>query len=120
LINASKFSPENESIDIRANMLANAVRVVVRDHGIGVEAALQPFIFDLFTQGLRSVDCAQGGLGICLSLARSIVDMHGGTITVASASPALRRGNLRHRPARHGRLHLGRGNLHGHSGPSPP
>ena len=89
LINASKFSPENESIDIHADALANTVRIVVRDHGIGVDAALQPFIFDLFTQGLRSADRAQGGLGIGLSLARSIVDMHGGTITVASAGIGL-------------------------------
>ncbi|WP_295991355.1 hybrid sensor histidine kinase/response regulator [Rugamonas sp.] len=88
-INASKFSPENESIAISAVVLTGAVCVAVRDHGIGVEADQQPLIFDLFTQGRRSADRAQGGLGIGLSLARSIVEMHGGTISVASAGIGL-------------------------------
>src|SRR5471032_1811094 len=89
LINASKFSPENERIDIEAAALARSVRVVVRDRGIGIEAELQPFIFDLFTQGLRSAERAQGGLGIGLSLANSILEMHGGSITVASEGVGL-------------------------------
>src|SRR5471030_377199 len=89
LINASKFSPESERIDIEAAVLARTVRVVVRDHGIGIAAELQPFIFDLFTQGLRSADRAQGGLGIGLSLANSILEMHGGSITVASEGVGL-------------------------------
>jgi len=84
LSNAAKFSPENESIDIHVSTLARSVCVVVRDHGIGVEAAQQPFIFELFSQGLRSADRAQGGLGIGLSLASTIVELHGGSITMAS------------------------------------
>jgi two-component system CheB/CheR fusion protein len=84
LINASKFSPENESVVITGSTLGNTARISVRDNGMGVTADIQPFIFDLFTQGVRSLDRSQGGLGIGLSLVRTLVEMHGGTVQVAS------------------------------------
>ena len=84
LINATKFTPENERITISAQKLANGVSVSVKDNGAGVPADIQPFIFDLFTQGFRSLERSQGGLGIGLSLVRTIVEMHGGTVKVRS------------------------------------
>jgi CheY-like chemotaxis protein len=60
------------------------VEVSVSDDGAGIPPELQPFIFDLFTQGYRSLERAQGGLGIGLSLVRSITQLHGGSATVIS------------------------------------
>lgn len=85
LNNASKFSPEYEEVALEAQVVGNMVRIAVRDHGMGMAPELQPFIFDLFTQGLQSLDRAQGGLGIGLTLVRSLVEMHGGTVHAHSA-----------------------------------
>jgi CheY-like chemotaxis protein len=60
------------------------VQIVVRDNGIGIDAALLPHVFDLFVQGERSYDRAQGGLGIGLALVKSLVEQHGGHIGAAS------------------------------------
>jgi two-component system CheB/CheR fusion protein len=56
----------------------------VRDSGIGIDAELLPRIFELFTQGNRSLDRSQGGLGIGLTVARKLVEMHGGAISASS------------------------------------
>ncbi|GEM_PF-6396148 len=84
LNNASKFSPESGSITLTAQVVDGMAQIAVRDQGIGIAADLQPFIFDLFTQGKQSLERAQGGLGIGLTLVRSLVDMHGGTVQVRS------------------------------------
>ncbi len=84
LINATKFTPENERITITAQKLENAVTVSVKDNGAGIPVEIQPFIFDLFTQGFRSLERSQGGLGIGLSLVRTILDLHDGTVKVRS------------------------------------
>jgi signal transduction histidine kinase/ActR/RegA family two-component response regulator len=84
LINASKFTQEYGHIDVVAQRVGDSVEVSVSDDGAGIAPELQPFIFDLFTQGHRSLERAQGGLGIGLSLVRSITGLHGGSATVAS------------------------------------
>lgn len=84
LINAAKFTPEHGHITVSAQKLANIVTVSVIDDGVGIAPDIQPFIFDLFTQGPHSSDRSQGGLGIGLSLVRTIVELHGGTVTVRS------------------------------------
>jgi CheY-like chemotaxis protein len=84
LINASKFTQEYGHIDVVAQRVGESVEVSVSDDGAGIAPELQPFIFDLFTQGYRSLERAQGGLGIGLSLVRSITGLHGGSATVAS------------------------------------
>ena len=84
LINATKFTPEHGRITVSASRLANTVTVLIKDNGVGIAQELQPFIFDLFTQGPRSLDRSEGGLGIGLSLVRSIVELHGGTVDVHS------------------------------------
>lgn len=85
LNNASQFSPEGEVFVLTAQVVGQMVSIAVRDHGIGMDPELQPFIFDLFTQGLQSLDRAQGGLGIGLALVRSLVELHGGTTLAHSA-----------------------------------
>ncbi len=89
LINASKFTPERGCIMLSAHTLADTVTVSVKDDGVGMAPDLQPFIFDLFTQGPHSLDRSQGGLGIGLSLVRNITEMHGGSVKVRSDGPGL-------------------------------
>jgi CheY-like chemotaxis protein len=64
------------------------VVVSVTDAAARTPPDLQPFVFDLFTQGFRSLERAQGGLGIGLSLVRSITQLHGGIVRVVSAGNA--------------------------------
>jgi len=84
LHNASKFSPEHQVIELAVQPAGSMAQISVRDHGMGIAAELQPFIFDLFTQGLQSLERAQGGLGIGLTLVRSLVELHDGTVRVYS------------------------------------
>lgn len=85
LNNAAKYTPEAGRIEVRCTSDAQQVSVHVKDNGIGMQAELLPRIFDLFTQGDRSLDRSAGGLGIGLSLANRLVTLHGGTIQAESA-----------------------------------
>ena len=84
LINAAKFTPEGGHIAVSATTIANSICVSVKDDGIGISLELQPVVFNLFAQGSRSHDNVQEGLGIGLSLVRTIVEMHGGTVKIYS------------------------------------
>ncbi|MBQ5949014.1 ATP-binding protein [Massilia sp. ST3] len=84
LNNAAKYTPPGGAIELELVLDANTVHIVVRDNGIGIDAALLPHIFDLFVQGERSFDRAQGGLGIGLALVKSLVEQHKGSISAAS------------------------------------
>jgi CheY-like chemotaxis protein len=85
LINASKFSPPQSSITVSARLSEGGmVRISVKDQGIGIDPKDQPFVFDLFTQAANTLDRSQGGLGIGLSMARTLVQMHGGTLQLRS------------------------------------
>jgi len=59
----------------------------VRDTGIGISPEMLPRIFDLFAQADRSLDRSEGGLGIGLTLVRSLVEMHGGRVEARSEGP---------------------------------
>ena len=83
--NASKFSPESGSISIAIEASENSVLIRVRDSGVGIDPQILPRIFDLFVQGDRSLDRAQGGLGIGLTLVKRIAELHGGTVEARSA-----------------------------------
>jgi len=85
LNNAAKYTPESGELDLDAEVTGSRVTVHVRDSGQGIEPALLPQIFELFTQAERSPDRTQGGLGIGLALVRSLVTLHGGSITAESA-----------------------------------
>ncbi|MDL2358224.1 MAG: HAMP domain-containing sensor histidine kinase [Pseudomonadota bacterium] len=87
LVNASKFSGANATIWLSAMLQDGYVVVSVRDQGAGIAPALLPHVFDLFTQGEQTLDRATGGLGIGLALVRTIAEMHGGAVTVASDGP---------------------------------
>jgi PAS domain S-box-containing protein len=84
LSNATKFTESGGQVIIRARVDADRAVVSVRDSGIGMDAELLPRVFDLFMQGERSLDRSQGGLGVGLTIVRSIVELHGGTIRAHS------------------------------------
>jgi signal transduction histidine kinase len=85
LDNAAKFSDVPGAIRIGLEVSEGSARLSVADDGQGIDAELLPRVFDLFTQGARSPDRSQGGLGIGLSLVRNLTALHGGSITAASA-----------------------------------
>jgi CheY-like chemotaxis protein len=86
LSNAAKYTPDGGKIDVFCELPggANHLEVRVRDNGVGIEPDLLPRVFDLFTQADRSLARSSGGLGIGLSLAHRIVDLHGGAIEAKS------------------------------------
>lgn len=84
LVNASKYTEDGGEIHVKVERQNDYAVINVQDTGIGIEADLLPKVFDLFTQSSRSLDRAQGGLGIGLTLAQSLVAMHGGTLAAES------------------------------------
>jgi PAS domain S-box-containing protein len=89
LDNASKYSLEKGRIEVNARPLGSEVEVQVRDNGMGISPELLPTIFDLFQQGMRTLDRSQGGLGIGLTLVKQLMELHGGRVTAASPGPGL-------------------------------
>ena len=84
LHNAVKYTDQGALIELRVERQAAAAVIYVRDNGIGIDPELLPKVFDLFTQSTRTLDRAQGGLGIGLTLVRNLVQMHGGTVEAHS------------------------------------
>jgi signal transduction histidine kinase len=84
LNNAAKYTQEGGRLSIRMGATADHILVSVSDNGIGIAADLLPTVFDLFSQAERTPDRAQGGLGLGLALVKSLVELHGGMVTVAS------------------------------------
>ncbi|GAB5095581.1 PAS domain-containing protein [Caballeronia sp. LP006] len=89
LNNASKYTPEQGRISVSVQADAQWVSIVIADSGTGISADLLPKVFELFSQGERTLDRSNGGLGIGLSLVKKLVEMHKGTITVQSPGPGL-------------------------------
>ena len=87
LTNAAKYTDEGGRIGIDAGRTGDTLEIVVTDDGIGIPTEMLPRVFDLFTQVDRSLDRAQGGLGIGLGLVRRLAEMHGGTIAAHSEGP---------------------------------
>ncbi|MGM9490752.1 ATP-binding protein [Ideonella sp. YS5] len=89
LANAAKYTDAGGRIELQLLREGSQCVVRVSDNGAGIPAALLPRVFDLFVQSDRTLDRAQGGLGIGLSVVRRLVEMHGGSVTAASAGPEL-------------------------------
>ena len=88
LRNAVKFTAPGGHVDVTAGRGAPGEAVVrVRDDGIGMAADLLPRVFDLFAQGEQALDREGAGLGIGLTLVRSLVEMHGGRVEARSEGP---------------------------------
>lgn len=87
LDNASKYSPEGSRIEVDVRQLGAEVDIQVRDNGSGISPELLSTIFDLFQQGMRTLDRSQGGLGIGLTLVKRLVELHDGQVTASSPGP---------------------------------
>ena len=91
LSNATKYTPEAGRIQLLLETVASSPErapdtalIRVRDNGEGMTADLLPHVFDLFTQADRSLAHSRGGLGIGLNLVRTLVNLHGGTVSAHS------------------------------------
>jgi signal transduction histidine kinase len=82
--NAAKYTPEGGHIAARLAADAGHAILQVQDNGSGIGPDLLPVVFDLFTQASRTLDRAQGGLGLGLALVRKLVELHGGSVTATS------------------------------------
>ena len=85
LTNASKYTPPGGRVGISLTHEGGRAQVTVSDSGVGIEPELLPHVFELFAQGQRTPDRAQGGLGIGLALVRALVGLHGGEVQADSA-----------------------------------
>ena len=84
LTNAVKYTPPEGSIRVALRHDGSDVLLTVADTGYGISPALLPHVFDLYMQADRTIDRADGGLGIGLTLVRRLVELHGGTVAAAS------------------------------------
>ncbi len=87
LSNAIKFTPKGGNIQLTLAQRGADVEIAVSDTGAGIHPEFLPFIFDHFRQADGSSTREHGGLGLGLTLARYLVEMHGGTVTAASPGP---------------------------------
>jgi len=87
LANAAKYTPAGGSIAVTAMRQDGTIRVAVKDTGMGVRPEMLPLIFDLFVQGRQALDRAQGGLGLGLSIVKSLVTLHRGRVEARSDGP---------------------------------
>ena len=88
--NAIKFTPANGEIEVSVSRVANQLLVTIQDSGEGIDPAFLPFVFDRFRQGRREPSGRfKPGLGLGLTIARHLVELHGGTLRAESAGLGL-------------------------------
>lgn len=87
LNNAAKFTDPGGRLRLAAQIQDGNVQVTVQDSGMGLDPAMLPVIFGMFAQADRSLERVHAGLGVGLSLAKFIVELHGGSITAHSDGP---------------------------------
>jgi signal transduction histidine kinase/CheY-like chemotaxis protein len=92
LNNAAKYTAENGHIILTVTVDNSSVIFTIQDDGIGMETDVIERVFDMFAQGERSSDRSQGGLGIGLAIVKSLVNLHGGSVT--ASSPGLGHGSI--------------------------
>ncbi|MFN2571026.1 MAG: ATP-binding protein [Gemmatimonadales bacterium] len=85
LDNAAKYTDPGGQIWLSGQREGDSAVITVKDSGIGIPSEMLPRIFDMFTQAGMSLERAQGGLGVGLSLVERLVKLHGGTVVAASA-----------------------------------
>jgi len=84
LTNAAKYTGTNGHVSLSVS-LSDAIRISVKDDGIGLASDVIPNIFQMFSQVDSAIDRAQGGLGIGLALVKGLIELHGGTVEAASS-----------------------------------
>lgn len=104
LTNAAKYTPSGGRIRLIVGLEGGEVVFRVRDNGVGILPELLPGMFDLFTQADCSLDRSEGGLGIGLTLVRSLAELHGGTVSATSDGPGKGSEFVVRLPAAEGRI----------------
>jgi len=84
ITNAAKYTEPRGRVSVTARLVGDSVELRVKDTGIGIDPALLPTVFEMFTQDRQALDRSQGGLGLGLTIARSLVTLHDGTIEARS------------------------------------
>jgi PAS domain S-box-containing protein len=87
LNNSAKYTESGGRIEIEARQQGSEVTICIRDNGVGIACDALAYVFDMFRQVDRSLERSQGGLGIGLTLARRLVELHGGKINALSDGP---------------------------------
>jgi two-component system, sensor histidine kinase len=87
LANAIKYTPPGAAIRVTVSAEEHEAVMRVEDNGLGISPELLPQVFDAFVQGERTLDRAQGGLGLGLTLVRHLVELHNGSIAASSKGP---------------------------------
>ncbi|MBS0205162.1 MAG: PAS domain S-box protein [Planctomycetes bacterium] len=82
--NAAKYSPPEHAVFIRLDEEDGRAVIRVQDHGVGIPADMLDHVFDLFVQSNETLDRADGGMGVGLTLVKAIVEYHGGSVTAKS------------------------------------
>jgi PAS domain S-box-containing protein len=85
LTNAAKYTNPGGTITVTGSRAGDAIELSVTDTGIGIEPEMLPKVFDLFAQEPQALDRARGGLGLGLAIVRSLVTLHGGSVSASSA-----------------------------------
>ncbi|MCA1624223.1 MAG: PAS domain S-box protein [Acidobacteria bacterium] len=89
LTNAVKFTPKGGRVQARLERVNSHVEIIISDTGKGIDPEFLPYVFDRFRQADQTSTRNEGGLGLGLSIARQIVEMHGGTVRAESAGEDL-------------------------------
>ncbi len=87
LNNAARYTPEGGAVFVSGRERDGVVEVCVRDTGRGIDPALLPRVFDAFFRGDDATARSTGGLGVGLTIAKRIAELHGGTLTASSRGP---------------------------------
>ncbi len=87
--NALKYTAPGGTIAVSIRLDGSEAVLCVDDSGVGIAPELMPYVFDLFVQGARALDRAQGGLGVGLALVRRLASMHGGRVEAHSAGTGM-------------------------------
>jgi signal transduction histidine kinase/CheY-like chemotaxis protein len=98
LMNAAKYTPHGGRIDVAVDRRGDEVALSIRDTGSGIAKAMLPHVFDLFAQAERTLDRAEGGMGIGLAVAKNLVELHGGRIEARSNGPGTGSSFVMHLP----------------------
>jgi signal transduction histidine kinase len=84
LNNAAKYTPSGGAVKLTVRAEGSNVKLIISDNGIGMSPELRSRVFELFAQADRNSDRSQGGLGLGLALVKSLVELHGGAVSVDS------------------------------------
>jgi PAS domain S-box-containing protein len=89
LTNAIKFSAKGDAVQLTAERGGDSFRLIVTDHGVGIEPEFLPRIFERFSQQDATTTRSHGGLGLGMAIVKQLAELHGGTISAASGGKGL-------------------------------